>query len=411
MTSTRDRRSTLKLLLLASVTVSFLAGSSAPTPLYAHYASAFSFTPITTTVIFAIYAVVLLAALLSAGRLSDHLGRRPVILAGIAGQFAAMIVFAEAGGVGDLLAARVIQGISTGAALGAVGAAMLDLDRVRGTVTNTVAPPIGTAAGALLSALAVQLLPAPTQLIYLVLAGVLAVQAAGVLAISETSPRTPGALRSLRPRVSLPRVVRAPLRTAGPVMFAAWALAGFYASLSPSLIATLTRSPSVVLGGLGLFVLAAVAAVAGFILRDTAAQDVMLIGIVGLLAGVTSTLLAVALGSPLLFFAGTTAAGVGFGSAFQGGIRSVVPLALEHERAGVLSLVYIVSYLGFGIPAVIAGFLVVDLGGLTQTTYEYGAGIVLLTAVAAVRPARRRLGLRTERAHTEPVARRQPTAV
>ena len=63
--------------LLASVIVSFLAGSSAPTPLYAVYAAKWGFSPITTTVVFGVYALAVLAALLTVGSLSDHVGRRP----------------------------------------------------------------------------------------------------------------------------------------------------------------------------------------------------------------------------------------------------------------------------------------------------------------------------------------------
>ena len=70
-------------------------------------------------------------------------------------------------------------------------------------------------------------------------------------------------------------------------------------------------------------------------------------------------MLALAIKSTPVFFLGTAISGVGFGSGFQGGIRTVVPLAAAHERAGVLSLVYIVSYLGLGVPAVVAGFVIV----------------------------------------------------
>src|SRR3984885_13164589 len=102
--------------LLASITVSFLASSSAPTPLYALYQAQWGFSPSTVTVIFGIYALAVLAALLSAGRLSDHLGRRPVLIAATAVQAATMVIFATASGVGDLVLARIIQGLATGRA-------------------------------------------------------------------------------------------------------------------------------------------------------------------------------------------------------------------------------------------------------------------------------------------------------
>src|SRR5712672_3145234 len=79
--------------VLASLIVALLASSAAPTPLYAIYQAQWHFTPITTTVVFGVYAMAVLAALLTVGKLSDHVGRRPVLLAAITLQAAAMLVF------------------------------------------------------------------------------------------------------------------------------------------------------------------------------------------------------------------------------------------------------------------------------------------------------------------------------
>src|SRR5262249_42523013 len=107
--------------LQASIILSFLAGSSAPTPLYAVYQAAWGFSPVTVTFVFGIYALAVLVALLVAGALSDHVGRRPVLFAATVLQAVTMIVFATADGVGALIIARVLQGLATGAAAGAVG--------------------------------------------------------------------------------------------------------------------------------------------------------------------------------------------------------------------------------------------------------------------------------------------------
>jgi MFS family permease len=378
------------LYLLASIIASFLAASSAPTPLYAVYQAEWGFSAITTTVVFGVYAVAVLVSLLTLGRLSDHVGRRPVLLIALAVQIASMVVFVTADGVPALLIARIVQGIATGAAAGAIGAGMLDLNRTRGTLTNAVAPGIGTATGALLSALVVQFLPAPTRLIYLVLAGLFVAQMVGVALMPETVSRAPGALATLVPQVRLPRAVRGPVLVAAPVLFAVWALAGFYGSLGPALVRILTGSTSVVYGGLSLFVLAAAAAGSIVLLRNATARSVMLIAIGGLITGVAVTLVAVSAGSALWFFLGTAIAGVGFGSGFQGGIRTVMPLAAAHERAGVLSVLYVVSYLGLGVPAVVAGFLAVHAGGLLRTAHEYGIAVIVLAALALVGLLRRR---------------------
>jgi len=118
------------------------------------------------------------------------------------------------------------------------------------------------------------------------------------------------------------------------------------------------------------------------VLRKTAARTVMLVSILTLVSGVTVAVVAVSIGSAAVFFAGSAVAGAGFGSGFQGGIRTVVPLAAAHERAGLVSLIYVVSYLGLGVPAVLAGFGVVHGGGLVDTSRYYGAGVIALAGLA-----------------------------
>jgi predicted MFS family arabinose efflux permease len=385
------------LYLLASLIVSLLAASSAPTPLYATYQARWGFTPITTTVVFGVYAVAVLAALLVFGRLSDHTGRRPVLLVALTVQAASLVVFTTADGVPGLLAARIIQGLSTGAALGAIGAAMLDIDRPRGILANAVSPGMGSGLGSILSALAVRYLPAPTHLIYLVLLGVIASQAAGVVLMRETVTRSGGALSSLLPEVRLPRTVRAHILTVAPVVFAIWALAALYGALGPALVRALTGSDAVVLGGLSLTVLTAFAVVAIFALRNAPARAVMLTGIGALVAGVAITLLALTVGSAAVFFAGTAVSGAGFGSGFQGGIRTVVPRVAAHERAGVLSLLFVISYLGLGVPAVAAGYLATHGAGLIGAARYYGAALIVLAvfALLALVRAERKEGKRS----------------
>src|SRR3984957_111037 len=86
------------ILLLASITVSFLAGSSAPTPLYPTYMGQWGLSPLTITIIFGIYAIAVLSALLVAGRLSDHVGRRPVLIVAALMQALSMGLLAVANG-------------------------------------------------------------------------------------------------------------------------------------------------------------------------------------------------------------------------------------------------------------------------------------------------------------------------
>ena len=251
-----SRRQRVAFALLASAVLTLLASSSAPTPLYAIYQSRWDFSDVTITVIFGVYAVAVLVSLLVFGSLSDHIGRRPVLAAALLAQVLVMLVFATASGLDVLLLARVLQGLATGAALGAIGAGLVDLHPTHGPVANSAAAMAGTASGALGSALLVQLLPAPTQLVYLLMAALFLTQAAGIAGIRETSPRAPGARASLRPTLALPGPVRSALLVAAPSLVAVWALAGFYGSLGPSLTGLVSGSHSTILGGASLFVLA-----------------------------------------------------------------------------------------------------------------------------------------------------------
>ncbi|MFZ0666501.1 MAG: hypothetical protein WAM97_12170, partial [Acidimicrobiales bacterium] len=180
-----------------------------------------------------------------------------------------------------------------------------------------------------------------------------------------------------------------------------WALAGFYGSLGPSLIDHLVGSDSVVDAGLGLGILAGVAALITFALKGAQAPTVMLIGTVSLIAGVSVVLVSIWADSTAAFFAGTAIAGVGFGAGFQGGMRLVAPLAHPDQRAGVLSALFTVCYLGLGIPAVVAGLAVVRGGGLVATSYVYGLAVIVLATFTTVNMIR----LRINSTSTEEVAR------
>jgi len=369
-------------LLFASITVSFLAGSAAPTPLYPVYQAAWGFSPITLTAIFAVYALAVLASLLVAGRLSDHVGRRPVLIAAILVQAATMLIFATAKSVEALVFARVIQGLAAGAALAAVGAALLDVDKAKGATANALAPMIGTGTGAFVAGLCVHFLPAPTQLVYLALFVVFLVQAAGVLLAAETIAPRKGAWASLTPAFHVPLQVRKPLLFATPALVATWALAGFYASLGPTLVRSLLGHTSPLASGLALFVMAASGVLAVTVLKSGDARRMMVVGVFSLFIGVAVALAALGEASPLMFFVGTAIAGVGFGAGFQGALRTVVPLAQPHERAGVLSVIFVISYLAMGVPAIVAGCMLVLDGSIVSTARDFGAVVMMLSALA-----------------------------
>ncbi|RKT09869.1 putative MFS family arabinose efflux permease [Streptomyces sp. 1114.5] len=377
--------------LHASVLVVLLAASSAPTPLYALYQAAWHFSAMTLTVVFSAYALALLVALLTAGTLSDHLGRRPVLAAALLAQALAMAVFATAQGVPALIAARILQGLATGAATSAAGAALLDFedpDRPgRATAANGITPVAGMAAGVLAATALVQYAPAPTRTVYLPLLLLFTAQAAAVLLAPETARPHSGALRSLRPAVAVAPASRPAMALVAPGIIAAWALGGFYSSLGPSLARLIAPHAASATGGLVFFTLTAAAGLAAHAARTMPARPVSLAGTALLIPGALLTLSGPHLHSLAALFAGTALAGAGFGAVTQGALRLLLPPAAPGERAGTLAAYYVLSYLAMSVPAVLAGLLT-NLYGLATAVSLYAVTVILLTLTGLVRALR-----------------------
>ncbi|MBD8194785.1 MFS transporter [Pseudomonas fluorescens] len=381
MSSPISHRSSL--VFLAITLLTFLAASSAPTPLYHLYQQGLHFSAGMLTLIFGVYALSLLAALLTVGSLSDHLGRKPVIFAALLLNMLAMLLFINEDSVAWLIAARTLQGFATGMATAVLGAALLDTDRQQGPLVNSVAPLLGMACGAMGSSLLVEFAPLPTQLVYAALLALMLVQALYVWRLPETVSRIPGAWASLRPTLHVPPQARRALWLSLPVDVAVWAMGGFYLSLAPSLVRAATGSTSNLIGGGLVAVLTLSGALMIFTLRNRPADKVLRLGAALLAVGVALILTAVHSASLSLFFIATLIAGSGFGAGFLGALRSVVPLALPHERAGLMSAFYVLSYLAFCLPSLLAGNLIRSYG-LIVTTDGYGAALIILALSALV---------------------------
>ena len=355
----------------------FLFAAAEPSPLYAVYAGLWQFSAGALTEVF---AIALLVALLFTGSSSDFVGRRPIILAALVIQLASLVLFLVASGIEWLFAARIAQGIATGVATGALGAALVDLqppdNPALASLVNSAGPILSLGIGALASAVLVQYAPDPLHLVYwlTLLAFIAALAAVAVMP-------EPGARRSgVRwvPRISVEPAVRREFVATLPILIAGWAVAGFYLSLGPSLASQLAASSNRVLGGLAIFLLADIGAVAIVLTRSWATARAMMVGGVILGAGLVVAVAAIALSSPLLFFAATAVTGVGFGPAWLGVLRTLVGLAAPTARAALLAAVFVVAYLALALPAVIAGFLATRIG-LHDAALWYAAGLVVLT--------------------------------
>ncbi|MFF1904559.1 MFS transporter [Kitasatospora sp. NPDC058218] len=380
--------------LNASILVALLAASSAPTPLYPLYQDQWHLSALAVTVVFSAYALALLLALLTTGALSDHLGRRPVLLGALIAEAGSMVLLASADGAGSLTAARVVQGVATGAATGAAGAALLDMEDPRrpgrAALANTITPVAGMAAGVLAATLLVHFAPAPTVTVYLLLAALFVAQAIAVTFTAETAHRRPGALRSLRPRLSLPPTVRRALSTAGTGVVAVWALGGFYSSLGPGLVRLVAPDAPQAARGMVFFTLSAAAALTVRALRRTAPLATAIGGCLAVPPAAALTLSGLhGAGLPAVY-GGAALAGIAFGAVSQGAMRLILASLDEKDRAASLATYYVLSYLSMSLPAVAAGAAAQRFGlGTATHAYALVAALLAVAALAALAASRR----------------------
>ncbi|MEU2397775.1 MFS transporter [Streptomyces sp. NRRL S-1314] len=394
--------------LHTSILMALLAASSAPTPLYPHYQAQWRLSSLDITVVFSAYALALLIALLTTGTLSDHVGRRPVLLGALAVQAASMALFATAGGLTTLIGARVLQGIATGAATSAAGAALLDLEDParpgRPALANSIAPVTGMAAGVLAATLMVRFAPVPTITVYAVLIAVFAAQAIALVSTTETVRRRPGALRSTRPHLALPPAAAHALLLNGAGVVAVWALGGFYSSLGPGFTRLVSPGAPAYVGGMVFFTLTAVAAPTVYLTRRMRADVCALLGSCAVIPAAVLSLGSLHLAGPVLLFAGAALAGFGFGAVSQGALRAVVDSVPAREKGGTLASYHVLSYLAMSLPAIAAGALAAGFGLRAAALAHAGCVAVLATVAVATLTATLRSRRRTPSpdAHSRP---------
>jgi MFS family permease len=379
--------------LLAVLLTFFLFAASAPSPLYSIWAATWHFPPSTLTQIYAVYAFGALAALLVTGRLSDHVGRRPVVVVALLIQIAGGLTFVLAQDVEALYVGRTLQGIATGVGASTINAWLLDLqpreDTGLGGLVGGIAPIAGLAAGALGAGLLVQYAPEPLHLVFWLLVSVFALALATMGLVPDVAPRRSGWLQSLRPVLGVPPQARPVFIALAPSLIAVWALGGLYLSLGPSLAVSLLGTESHIAGGAVIAALLGTGAIASALVASADPRTLVTRGSLLLVIGVAVTLFAVAIGSTLGLYAGSILAGFGFGPAFSGIFRSLAPLAPTDKRGALVASIYVVLYLSFSIPTIIAG-IGVGSYGLRDTTYAYGLSVMLLAGLTFAASRQRR---------------------
>jgi predicted MFS family arabinose efflux permease len=372
-----------------------MMGTTLPTPLYVLYRERFGFSELMITVIFATYAAGVIAALLLFGRLSDAIGRCPVLLAGLALSAASAIVFLVADGLALLIVGRVISGLSAGLFTGTATATLVDLAgperRARATLVATLANMGGLGCGPLLAGVLSEWAGSPLRLTFCVDLALLVPATLGIMAMPE-----PVATRSslqLRPqRWRLPAEVRATFAQAALAAFAGAAVLGLFTAVSPAFLGQTLGVTNRAAVGLVVFVVFAASTVGQMSLQVVGERLALPGGCLVLIAGMGLLALSLSLSSVTLLVLGGGVAGFGQGLSFRAGLGAVNARSPAERRAEVASSFFAVMYVAIALPVIGVGMLTGIMGlraaGLTFTAVVAALAAVVLLLLWARDPTR-----------------------
>ena len=369
-----------------------MAFSTIPAPLYVLYQARDHFGALLVTVIFAAYAVGVMASLFLAGHISDWLGRRRMVATTLGVNMASGIVFLAWPAVPGLIVGRVISGISIGMLTATATAYLSELHAAarpeepgrRAEVVATAANLGGLGLGALLAGLLAQYAGHGLQLPFLVSEALMLGGALALAATPETVARPRPRPRYHPQRVSVPAADRSAFFAAGLATVAAFALFGLFTSLAPGFIAETLGDGSHALAGLATFVVFGAAALAQVAVSRAATSRQLRIGLTALIPGLALVTIAVWLPSLTLFLLGGALAGAGAGAAFKGSVSTVIAIAPAARRGETLAGLFLAAYFGIAVP-------VLGLGLATQFVSAQIAVLgfaAVLVAVAGIPPAR-----------------------
>lgn len=373
--------------LAMAATILMMAAASAPSLFYPQIAEQLGLVPVATTLVFAVYTFTLLAALLYLGPLSDHIGRRPVVTAGSLALALSLAMFWFADSLATLLVARALQGLAAGLLIPALSAMMIDFEPPShpniAALWNTIGPMIGLGTGALGAALLLDLTPEPTTAVFGPLVLAFLTVAATVWSTPELVPKTRIRRGDLRPRFMVPLHLRRMFTAGVPAIIAGWATNGLFLALGAGLVGSELGGSTHTHAGIVIFALAISGITVSSVLQRRSARTISLYATSALAFGTAASIVALALGSYPAYVVSVAIVGSGFGTAFLGVLRTLMPHTASSERAAVMAVIYTVAYLAFGVPTIVAGLLVPVLT-LSGTMTVLGAIIIALSLAATV---------------------------
>jgi MFS family permease len=379
------RSARLRLAFISAVfaLLAAFAAVGSTVPLFNVYRAEDGFTNAGISVAVVVYSAATLTTLLVLGRLSNHLGRRPISIASLSLLLLGCVLLLNVHEIGILVAGRLLLGIGAGLASSSLTSYIVDAAPARpawlASVASSQTVMLGLAVGAVSSGALIQYAPWPRQLIYLVVIGLLLVSVVLIAISPETVARKRGARRSMRPSVHVPARVRHLIPVTAAVLLSTWSVGAFYQAFVPALVENQLHTASPLILGLVFAAYmgpSALGAPLGSRFTPATAQR---IGMSVFLVGMTGIITAVTTGTLLLFIVSTTVAGAAQGIAISAATRGLLQGSTLADRAATFSVIYLISYSGATIPAFIAGQLS-NTFSLPQIVLGYGVFALLATA-------------------------------
>jgi MFS family permease len=356
-------------------------GSTLLTPLYELYRESYGFSAFVLVVLYAVYVIGNLLALFVFGRLSDQVGRKPVIFAAVALAGVSGALFLAAASLSWLLIARIISGLAVGMGSGAATAWITEFtpaeQRAGAAAVMTGFNFIGLALGPLLSGVLAQYAAHPTRLPFLAYLIILAVTAASV----AVRPETLSERQKLHfgAKLGLPPQSRGAFLAPAASGFAAMAVVGFYAALGPTIIRHDLGIANHVVSSAIVAELFIAAAVLIFATRQWPARKTMLTGLAATPVGMALLIVAQRTGSLPILLVGTAVCGVVGALGYRGGLAVANGLAPPERRAEVASAYFVCCFSGNALP-------IIGVGALTLAASAHLADLafaVLVSLIAA----------------------------
>ena len=356
------------------------AASAAPIPLYAHYASMMGLTKGELSMTAVMYFIGTVIALVFCARISNYCGRKIsiylVLILGIMG----CLSFIFINSTEFLLLGRLVQGLACGLASNCVIAFAIDNEpaKLKGIATSIgiAGPNLGLAVGAVGSGVIAKFSDNVLHFIFVLLIGALILCAVFIVLSRETMPPKPGILKSFIPQIKAPRNIQKLLLPAGATFAAGWSVGGFYQSYSASIATQIFGLHDTFIASLIFISFIAPIALGAALVRTVKPFKAQRYGTFGFVVSMILLYLCLFSDNIILYIIVNIFAGTFEGIMFTGSMKGIMDITSFKDRAGVLSLIYIIAYGGAAVPNLIVS-RIAYLFDLTQLTLFY----VLLSIV------------------------------